>query len=145
MLLLQSTPAALLSTLCFLAFSVGIHGQGSRGSNVNQVVLTKIIGNVTVTRANGTSFRASGTVTGVTEGWKIETDAGARASLLFSNGSAVTINENTSVAVAEFFQTQHSSKTISTLTSEPSTSTTKLRLLMKNRCMSGIETDSSGP
>ena len=128
MRLLRSTSVSVLSTLCLLAFSVEVCGQGSGRSNVNQVVLTKITGNVTVTRADGTSSRATGTVTGVTEGWTIVTDAGARASLLFSNGSSVTINENTSVAVAEFFQTRHSSRTVSTLSSEPSTSTTTLRL-----------------
>ena len=50
------------------------------------------------------------------------------ASLLFSNGSSVSIRPGTQVKVEQFFQTSHNERSISRLAREPSRSNTKLNL-----------------
>ena len=113
---------AFAAATCLL-FAVSSNGYAQA---INTIVLAKVSGSVNIQDSAGTRPAANGNR--VTQGSYVITGPVSSATLLFSNGSTVTVNENTRMEVSQFFQDSHDNTGFPTGRSEPSRSTTRLKL-----------------
>jgi len=95
--------------------------------SLNTVILAKVQGNVVVRDSAGAS-KAASNGDRVSPPSYIVTGPQSSVTLLFSNGSTVSVNENSSMEVSQFFQDAHGDKGFINQKGEPSRSTTRLKL-----------------
>jgi hypothetical protein len=110
-----------------------MNGQQPRTSNVPgsiqaQIKAARVVGMVTVTQAQGTTAALHNNDS-LSQGDVVVTAKGSSVVLVFSNGSTVSIGQDSRVAVDEFTQDPFAADVkLTALSEEPTTSHTKLKL-----------------
>ena len=99
------------------------------GQQLNLVVLAEVSGEVSVVQEDtGESFAAEKGLQ-MFEGYSVTSGINGNAVLVFSNGSTVTVRENTHLLISQFFQDPHEeTEPIDSWTQEPGRSNTVLNL-----------------
>ena len=119
-----------ISRLLALAFLVCVMVQVSFAGNERpgNIRVLDVSGDVSFTPTTGGASQPLGKGAFVHQGQSIKTGKGAKATLLMSNGTELSIDQNTSLNVVKFLQTPFDSSKTSyrDLKAEPSTSQTRI-------------------
>lgn len=117
----------------FLAFTLAtfaalsVHGQENAGRPAGVIKVAKVTGQVTATKEGDTITLQAGTE--IAQGYVVNTGNESSVVLAFSNGATINLAQDSSLSIDEFLQDPFADEvSLSSLTAEPSVSTTKLNL-----------------
>ena len=114
---------------CFLGFVSAAARADSSPRSPGRILAAQVHGTVSAVRTDGTN-RPLKTGDQIAQDWTVNTAPGASVVLVFSNGAIVEVGGDSSLAVREYLQESFADDyKVSAATEEPSTSTTRLRLI----------------
>ncbi len=128
---LDELPITSLSRSAAAIEEPSISPEGTRApQNQALIIITNIKGDVTYRVSANAPAQIGQNGVRLTEGTIVETGSGSSSVLLFSNGSTVTLSENTSINIDQFSQDPFNAEaeSFANAVEEPSISRTKLRL-----------------
>lgn len=113
-----------------LAFvAVTAYGQQATSRIAGRIVAAKVTGTVTARNTVDGTQRQIANNDPLTQNYEITTGAGSSVVLVFSNGASLNLGADSILSIDEFLQDPFATEiSVSELTEEPTTSTTKLNL-----------------
>lgn len=112
-----------------LSLTLGLSADSQPKRLPGRIVVAKVVGSVSATNLADRSARDLKENDVITEKYTVNVGAASSTILIFSNGSAVNLQENSSLVISEFLQDPFSTPyAMTTATEEPTTSVTNLNL-----------------
>jgi hypothetical protein len=120
-------PWLMLCTLAAFGPASVMSGQTPAARPPGIIKVAKVVGTVTAVKDGATVNLQTGAE--ISQGYVVNTAKDASVVLVFSNGATLNLAQDSTLSIDEFLQDPFSSQvSVSSLTAEPSTSTTKLNL-----------------
>lgn len=112
------------------ALGAAFSAETGQNRQPGKVVVASVVGKVDGVDQAGGSSRSLKQNDVITEKYTVNVGSASTATLVFSNGSTITLQENSTLVITEFLQDPFSTPyAMATATEEPTTSVTKLNLV----------------